>query len=266
MREENSIDMYVEENGRRFLRHYLIDFGSTLGGARHPLRYSHGRESAFDVHRVFKEIASFGMYTSASEKEGRFVSPAMGIFSNDDFDPGAWKPILPVLPFENMTNDDAFWGIRVISSFRENELRRIIDTAEYTNPKDKDYLLKTLLTRRAMISRFWLSRANPVTGFRIRRDGNAMRLTFKNLLLESAGFTVYRYQLRASVRSAKTFDTRAPQIMLAPPLMESERKKESVVPLEITIWTQQDRRLSRPVCIYLERGGANGFQIVQIVR
>jgi hypothetical protein len=54
--------------------------------------------------------------------------------------------------------------------------------------------------------------------------------------------------------------------MLAQLLMESERKKESMAPLEITIWTQQGHRLSRPVRIYLEKGGANGFQIVQIVR
>src|SRR6266481_3392060 len=30
MKEDNGLDTYVEENGRKFLRHYLIDFGSTL--------------------------------------------------------------------------------------------------------------------------------------------------------------------------------------------------------------------------------------------
>jgi hypothetical protein len=30
IKEDNTLDMYVEENGRRFLRHYLLDFGEAL--------------------------------------------------------------------------------------------------------------------------------------------------------------------------------------------------------------------------------------------
>ena len=48
LKEMNTLDMYVEEGGRKFLRHYLIDFGSSLGGGKSPLEYFHGREYAFD--------------------------------------------------------------------------------------------------------------------------------------------------------------------------------------------------------------------------
>jgi hypothetical protein len=37
IREGNTLDMYVEEDGRRFLKHYLIDAGSALGSdTTHP--------------------------------------------------------------------------------------------------------------------------------------------------------------------------------------------------------------------------------------
>ena len=37
MKQHNTLDMWVEEDGRRFVRHHLIDFASTLGmGANGP--------------------------------------------------------------------------------------------------------------------------------------------------------------------------------------------------------------------------------------
>jgi hypothetical protein len=36
LKEVQSLDMYVEENGRKFLRHYLLDFGSSLGADTDP--------------------------------------------------------------------------------------------------------------------------------------------------------------------------------------------------------------------------------------
>lgn len=43
IRRINSLDMYITENGRRFLRHYLIDFGATLGSAS-LFRIAHGKD------------------------------------------------------------------------------------------------------------------------------------------------------------------------------------------------------------------------------
>jgi hypothetical protein len=264
MREENSLDVYVENNGRRFLRHYLIDFGSTLGGGLHPLKYSHGRESAFDVHRIFKEIASLGFYVSASEKKGHFVSPAMAIFSNHDFDPGGWQPILPVIPFENMTGRDALWAIRIILSFKEEELRRIIETAEYTNPGDAQYLLKTLLERRQIISRFWLSKVNPIADFRLKRRNDRLLLTFKNLMPDKTG-TSYKYQIKSSTETSRTYEISEPLIALRPDFLIGDEEQSEPSLIEVTIWTQRGNALSHPVRVYMDPH-EDTLQIARIVR
>ena len=167
MKEENGLDMYVDEGGRKFLRHYLIDFGSTLGGGNHPLEYFHGREYAFDFRNIMKEVFTLGMYVTPSEKEGTLISPAVGLFSANDFDPAAWRSSYPVAPFEEMTDEDAFWATRIILSFTETELQSIIGTARYSSSRDAEYLLRTLLERRRIIARYWLSKTNPISDFSV---------------------------------------------------------------------------------------------------
>ena len=57
------------KDGRKFLRHYLIDFGSSLGGGKSPEEYFHGHEYAFDTASIFKELFTLGLYVSADEKD-----------------------------------------------------------------------------------------------------------------------------------------------------------------------------------------------------
>src|SRR5262249_16172857 len=40
-KETQTLDAYVEENGRKFLRHYLLDFGSSLDAGNSPTEYYH---------------------------------------------------------------------------------------------------------------------------------------------------------------------------------------------------------------------------------
>jgi hypothetical protein len=265
-KEENSLDMYVNETGKRFIRHYLIDFGSTLGGGQHPMEYFHGRESAFDARSIFKEVFSLGFYESANEKNGAFISPAMAIFSNRDFDPGGWRPSLPAMPFENMTDEDAFWGTRVILSFSADQLRRIIQTAEYTNSKDAEYLLQTLLERREMIARHWLAKVNPVGDFQIQSDSDSLALSFKDLMLEhnfAPERARYSYQVRTKGGPATRAETREERIVLDPSLL-TRRADDGI---EITVWTKRRGAMSEPVRVYLSKEPAQGrLRIVGISR
>src|SRR5438045_7962653 len=54
LKETQSLDMYVEEGGRKFLRHYLLDFGSSLGADDRPTDYFHGREYGLDLRNITK--------------------------------------------------------------------------------------------------------------------------------------------------------------------------------------------------------------------
>src|SRR4029079_9069657 len=59
-REINSLDMYVEEEGRHFVKHYVLDLNATLGSASiAPNLRSEGYEMIFDVGEMTTAFASF---------------------------------------------------------------------------------------------------------------------------------------------------------------------------------------------------------------
>jgi len=59
----NTLDMYVEEGGRRFIRHHLIDFGSCLGsGSVKPQSLRAGWAYMFEPGHLFKGIGGLGLY------------------------------------------------------------------------------------------------------------------------------------------------------------------------------------------------------------
>jgi hypothetical protein len=181
LKEQNTLDMYVTEDGRRFLRHYFIDFGSSLGAGQEPAEYYHGREYAFDTGAIFKEIFSLGLYMSASEQEGDLASPSVGLFSTDDFVPGNWKTTVPVMPFKNITPADALWALGIVMSFTEEDLEAIVETAEYSDPDDAEYILATLLERRRVAADYWTDHAEPLDQFEIVDRQGVQFLTFRDL-------------------------------------------------------------------------------------
>src|SRR5262245_21618048 len=165
LKDMNTLDMYVEEDGRKFLRHFLIDFGSSLGGGKSPTEYFHGHEYALDAPNIWKELFTLGLYVSPDEKSANIVFPEVGLFSAEDFHPGEWVPSFHVMPFENMTRDDAYWGTRIVLSFSEEEIRRIVETAEYSNSQDADYMVQTLLERQRILAHYWLNKSDGLTEF-----------------------------------------------------------------------------------------------------
>src|SRR5688572_4409871 len=259
MKEGNTLDMYVDEKGRKFLRHFLIDFGSTLGGGKSPMEYFHGREYAFDTGTMVKETFSLGFYVAPDEKKTALIHPAVGIFSANDFDPGGWKPSFHVMPFDNMTREDAYWATRMILAFSEAELRQIIDTAEYTDPKAAEHIFKTLVDRRQQIARYWFKDINPIGNFSVSAGPEGPVLQFDDLMvaLDLAPKGQYRYELIGGSGNGG-------------------RKKEKKItantriplgtggPTQVRIWTTRDED-AKPVIVHLQSrpGGALGIVRMQ---
>jgi hypothetical protein len=58
----NSIDTYVEEDGRHYIRHYLQDFGSNLGsGSTSAQQPRGGNEYLIERDKIGKDLISFGL-------------------------------------------------------------------------------------------------------------------------------------------------------------------------------------------------------------
>jgi len=249
VKEGNTLDMYVEDGGRKFLRHHLIDFGSSLGGGRTPLEYFHGREYAFDAGTMMKELFTLGFYVTPDEKKATLVYPQVGIFSSADFDPGDWIPSFHVMPFDNMTREDAYWATRIILSFKEDEILQIVKAAQYTDPKVTDYVFRVLLDRRRLIAKHWLSDINPIGKFSVAATPDGFELQFDDFMVadDLAGPSEYRYEVMSTGAGAKGAGHTEKKVTIVPriPLGHSITGETRV-----TIWTTRAAS-AKPVTVYV---------------
>jgi len=63
MKEDNTLDMYVTEGKRRFLRHHFLDFGEALGGhGAEKGRPEDGWEHLWDWEKQGKATFAFGLW------------------------------------------------------------------------------------------------------------------------------------------------------------------------------------------------------------
>ncbi len=205
----NTLDMYVEENEKRFLKHYFIDFATSLGssgyGAAGPSR---GHKGAFDLGHMLKKTLSLGLWVESWEKEPRLISPSVGYFDSRLFNPEDYSQLVPNPAFQKATELDGFWGAKIVMSFTDQQIRAIVETGEYKNQEDEDYIVKTLIERRDKIGRYWYSVVNPLDNFRFaqtngsngHQNANSKIIEFDDLSVnagfENAERTTYRYKLK----------------------------------------------------------------------
>ena len=182
----NSLDMLEEPgDGRRFIRHYMFDFGSIMGsGSTKPQTLRAGNEYILEWGPGFKTLATLGLYVrpwiTTKYWEG---AKAVGRFEGDAFDAVKWRPEYPNPAFDNMRADDAFWGARLVARFSDEIIRAIVAKGRYTEPGASEHIATTLIKRRDKVLKAWLPAVNPLIEPRLASDGT---LTFQNAA-EAAG-------------------------------------------------------------------------------
>jgi len=206
-RESNSLDVLETENGKDRIKHYLIDFNSALGARpAGPKPPTFGHEYLFDYGETLKAILSLGLWKKPWQKRwdeaGREVAnPTAGYFDNRYFDPGRYKTQLPYFPFKDLTRSDGFWAAKQIVKFTDEEIRQIVSTGEYSDPKAQETIAQTLIERRDLIGRYWFKQANPLDDFQLFESGNGYELRFEDLAVryhfEPEGASTYRLDVVA---------------------------------------------------------------------
>ena len=172
----NSLDMLVGEEGRRWIKHYMFDFGSVLGSSPRPWS---GVSYMYEGQPTWKAFWTFGLWVP---KYQRVPYPddlpvSVGRVEADAFDPAAWKPEYPNVAFDNMRPDDAFWAAKIVAAFTDETIAAIVAKARYSDPRATAYITQALIKRRDKITRLWLNAVNPLVDFALSPDGV---LTFVN--------------------------------------------------------------------------------------
>jgi hypothetical protein len=152
----NTLDMWVDEGGRQFVRHYLIDFSSCLGSAsadKHGLRTGH--DYGLDYGAIAQSTLTLGLYRPGWERGKDPNLPGAGYLESDTFNPSGWRPLLPNPAFDERTDRDARWGARIVAGFTDEMIRAAVERGKYSDPKVAEYLVEALIERRDKIVKHW---------------------------------------------------------------------------------------------------------------
>ncbi len=170
MKEDSVLDMYVEEDGRRFLRHHLIDFTriGTWGGWN-------GYEGRVDWPVVFRGWFSFGLWRRAWEDRAPAPYPALGWFTPAPFDPDDWNANEPYPAFWECDDADRYWAAKLVARFDRPVLEAIVAEGRYSDPAAARYFVDALLARRDAITRAYLERVSPLDDFAFEAEGLCAR-------------------------------------------------------------------------------------------
>lgn len=195
-------DLFVSEGGSSYVKHYLVDFTTTLGsgydiyGQISPKDKQSGNEYAFsgDAGHILKTALSLGIWERPwMGIEYPYPELAeIGRFEGDNFNPVRWRPFYPNPAFERMFADDAFWAAKIIAKFSDDAIRAIVKTGQYSDPKAEAYLTDVLIKRRDKIVNYYLRLLNPLDEFKV----SDASLEFQNLgeELEIGKVSTYDYQ------------------------------------------------------------------------
>lgn len=201
-RDANTMSVYTEGG---YIRHLVQDFGNTLGangsGIHQPI---YGQAYLIDPRYMALSAITLGLYVKPWDEVDpqKFIPhPSVGYFRTETLRPGRWVSAHPMPPFENMTLRDAYWGAKQVMSFRDDDIRAIVETGELSNSDAEEYLIKTLIERRDKIGRYWFSKINPLDKFDVRKSSDKLILTFSDLGVDNSLYSPSETEYRYSVSS-----------------------------------------------------------------
>jgi hypothetical protein len=164
IKDHQALDTYhTAPDGRKFVKHYMLDFSATLGAYEWPSApYRMGREYMFDGAAMGLSFVSLGLWRRPWEVHGVVRYPEVGYFTADLFEPDKWKPSFPNLAFEQMDDSDGYWGAKIVTAFTDEIIRRLAEAGEYSRPEVTQYVAEVLRQRRDVIGKYWLNRVTPL--------------------------------------------------------------------------------------------------------
>ncbi len=267
----NSLDVYVEDG---YMKHYLIDFGSTLGSqGNEPMPPDVGHENTIDPHAIVVNMLTLGFYVRSWERIEPIRYPSIGYFRSDIFYPQKYKFIVPNPAFENMTDRDGYWGAKQVMSITDDQLKAAVAEGQYSDPEAAEYLLKTLTERRDIVGRYWFSRVNPLDKFEMGENSEGQQeMNFADLAiesgLESAEQTEYRCDMMRDGRFVFGIEPfKGTSISFLPIQASPEFTSFEQDLWELRIYTKRGDlgRWMKPVEVYLRLNETSGkFSLVGV--
>jgi hypothetical protein len=197
----NSLDVVAEEDGVRFIKHYLIDFGAILGSdsfeAKSPRA---GNVYLYDFKPAAWQFLSLGLYVPSWMRADYPHIRAAGHLDYETFDPVRWKNNYPNPAFDLRTPGDTWWAAKKVMEFSDDAIHALVRTGEFTDPDAADWIARCLIERRNKIGRAFLDQVLPLDNFAV----NNGKLAFDDLAVKYGFRAPVNYSIQWS-----TFDNAA---------------------------------------------------------
>jgi hypothetical protein len=190
IKEDNFLDAWIEEPGmpgRGRVRHYLVDFGNSMGTFGWPSDQSAGFAQLFDLSQGARSLISFGLWKRPWEGMRPAGLPAVGNFESARFDPGAWISQYPWAPAERFDRFDGSWGARILMRVTAEHVAAAVAEARYDDPRSAAYVTRTLIERQRKLGRHYLAETSPLDSFTVAAHDGTFALCFADPLVEHFG-------------------------------------------------------------------------------
>ncbi len=189
VKQDNTLDMWVtdeEDASRKYVRHYLVDFGLGIGvQAGRSNRIHFGYSYTLDPMHMLKSLASLGMWRRPWE--GRSVPNlrGVGLFGYKNYKPGLWKPTSSsYYPFLERDRFDDFWGAKILIRFTRDQLEAVVGEANYSDPRASEYIVDVLVRRQRIAARHFFRQVDPLDAVEVSAVGERARVCFRDLALQ----------------------------------------------------------------------------------
>src|SRR5437867_658209 len=127
--------------------------------------------------------------------------------------------------------------------------------------------LQTLLERRRILAKYWLSKADALSEFSIRRAMNWLVLSFRDLMVDcklaSADSTRYVYEIKSPHFKSAKKTTGEPQILFDRAELGAAMETLNGAPIQISIWTNRPGTTSPPVTIEFDWNPTRGAPLIK---
>ena len=290
-REQNTLTMWVEEDGRNYVKHHYIDFGDCFGSrwAQDGLSRRFGYSHYLHLGHVLSDLFTFGaiprpwQQVSISE-----VAPGLGYFDVEHFDPPKWKAGYPNPAFTRMQDEDGAWMARILAHVTDDHVRTMLDEAQMADKVSEEELYKTIIGRRQRILEHYLRVRSPLTNVETRSTDGQERVCFTDLAVATrvTDPRLVRYESRMYYgrfsepawgrQEFADSPIEGPQSCIA--LVEGDQRParhhptagpgsaERYAILDIITWVQDGGPAIPPLRLHLYDMGDEGFRLVGIER
>jgi hypothetical protein len=214
-REQNSLDVWVEDHGRQYLRHYLIDWGDCLGSAWawDAITRRLGHAGYFDIDQIVVDLFTLGLtprpWNAPRRPSADFQT--FGYFSADQFVASAWRAGYDNPAFQRMTLRDGLWAARILSRLGDAQVTAAVAAGHLDDPRAEQALVRSLIDRRQRVLAEYFGRGSALDRFLLvrRTPGDPTQsLCFEDRALATgvadAGQIVYRVRVFAGAELERT--------------------------------------------------------------